>query len=114
MTSLIVKSANPQGKGTVPVLESLQQAKLQLIAPAKNIHQVSSELFTSLMVLNSQIRFKPTANQSYWLYLKNDQYRLSLIAPEQWSSCPIRALYRRLRIAVRFDLDLGVVRRLRQ
>lgn len=85
MTSLIVKSANPQGKGSVPVLESLQQAKRRLIAPAKNIHQISSDLFTSLIILNSQIRFKPTANQPYWLYFKNDQYRLSLIAPEQWS-----------------------------
>ncbi|WP_445367202.1 DUF2452 domain-containing protein [Methylomonas sp. BW4-1] len=85
MTNLIIKPANPQGKGSVAVLDSLQQAKKQLIAPAKNIQQISSDLFTSLFVLNSQIRFKPTTGQVYWLYFKNDQYLLSLIAPEQWS-----------------------------
>lgn len=85
MTSLIAKSANPQGKGSVALLDSLQQAKNQLVAPAKNLQQISSDLFTSLFVLNSQIRFKPTAKQTYWLYLKDGDYRLSLIAPAQWS-----------------------------
>ncbi|TPQ27364.1 DUF2452 domain-containing protein [Methylomonas koyamae] len=84
MTSSINKSANPQGKGLVALLDSLQQAKQQLVVPAKNLQQISSDLFTSLFVLNSQIRFKPTAGQTYWLYFKDNQYRLSLIAPEQW------------------------------
>ncbi|MDX8125681.1 DUF2452 domain-containing protein [Methylomonas sp. OY6] len=84
MMSVISKPANPQGKGSIAVLDSLQQAKKQLIAPAKNIQQISSDLFTSLFVLNSQIRFKPTTEQVYWLYFKDGQYRLSLIAPQQW------------------------------
>ena len=84
MTSSINKSANPQGKGLVALLDSLQQAKQQLVAPAKNLQQISSDLFTSLFVLNSQIRFKPTAGQTYWLYCKDGEYLLSLIAPEQW------------------------------
>ncbi len=83
MTSMN-KPANPQGKGVVAVLDNLQQAKNQLQISPKNIHQISSELFTSLFILNSQILFKPTIKQTYWLYFKNDQYRLSLIAPEQW------------------------------
>ncbi|BBL60290.1 DUF2452 domain-containing protein [Methylomonas koyamae] len=83
--NLTIKPANPQGKGAVSILDSLQHAKQQLVAPAKNIQQIGSDLFTSLFVLNSQIRFKPTAGQSYWLYCKDGQYRLSLIAPEQWS-----------------------------
>ncbi|AMK76416.1 MULTISPECIES: DUF2452 domain-containing protein [Methylomonas] len=82
--NLTIKPANPQGKGAVAILDSLLQAKKQLVAPAKNIRQISSDLFTSLFVLNSQIRFKPTAGQTYWLYFKDAQYRLSLIAPEQW------------------------------
>ncbi|NOV31461.1 DUF2452 domain-containing protein [Methylomonas sp. ZR1] len=86
MMNLTIKPANPQGKGAVAVLDSLQQAKKQLIAPAKNIQQISSDLFTSLFVLNSQIRFKPTTGQAYWLYFKDEQCRLSLIAPEQWLS----------------------------
>lgn len=80
----MTKSANPQGKGTIALLESLQEAKGHLQVSAKNIQQISSELFTSLFILNSQIRFKPTMRQTYWLYLKECQYRLSLIAPDQW------------------------------
>ncbi|MGR8929628.1 MAG: DUF2452 domain-containing protein [Gammaproteobacteria bacterium] len=80
----MIKPANPQGKGSVAVLDSLQQAKKYLQVSAKNIQQISSDLFTSLFILNSQIRFKPTVKRVYWLYLKNNQYRLSLIAPEQW------------------------------
>ncbi len=82
--SSTIKPANPQGKATVAVLENLQQTRKHLQVSPKNIRQISSDLFTSLFVLNSQIRFKPTVKQTYWLYFKNDQYRLSLIAPEQW------------------------------
>jgi hypothetical protein len=81
----MTKSANPQGKGLVAVLDSLQLAKKHLQVSAKNIQQISSELFTSLFILNSQIRFKPTTKQIYWLYVKNKQYQLSLIAPGQWT-----------------------------
>lgn len=80
----MIKPANPQGKGVVVLLESLQQAKNQLQASAKTIYQISSDLFTSLFILNSQIRFKPTTRQTYWLYFKDNQYRLSLVAPQQW------------------------------
>lgn len=83
--NLITKPANPQGKGLVSVLDSLQQIKNHLHVSAKNIEQISHELFTSLFVLNSQIRFKPTTKQTYWLYFKNKHYQLSLIAPEQWT-----------------------------
>jgi hypothetical protein len=79
------KSANPQGKGVVGILDSMQQAKKHLQVSAKNIQQISRELFTSLFILNSQIRFKPTTKQTYWLYFKNNQYQLSLIAPGQWA-----------------------------
>jgi len=85
MLSPTTKSPNPQGKGVVVLLDSLQQAKNHLQTSAKNIQQISSDLFTSLFILNSQIRFKPTTRQTYWLYLKDGQYRLSLIAPDQWA-----------------------------
>lgn len=79
------KSPNPQGKGLVGVLDSLQQAKNQLQVSAKNLEQIGSELFTSLFILNSEIRFKPTTRQTYWLYFKNKHYRLSLIDPSLWT-----------------------------
>lgn len=77
--------SNPQGKGLVPSLENLRQLEQNLVVPAKDIERISNELFTSLFVLNSQFKFKPVKGQAYWLYLKNNAYRLSLIAPEQWS-----------------------------
>ena len=80
-----LKSPNPQGKGLSPILESLLLAQNDLSAPAKDISQITNELFTSLFVLNSQIKFKPVTGQTYWLYRKDGGYRLSLIAPEQWS-----------------------------
>ncbi|MGR9046229.1 MAG: DUF2452 domain-containing protein [Gammaproteobacteria bacterium] len=81
----VVKCPNPQGKGLVPVLDSLAQARKGLSVPAKDIGRIADELFTSLFILNSQIKFKPVAGQTYWLYRKDSGYRLSLIAPEQWS-----------------------------
>lgn len=80
------KHPNPQGKGMTPVLENLQQTTNSLSVPAKDIHRITNELFTSLFVLNSQIRFKPVCGQYYWLYRKDGTYRLSLIAPEQWTA----------------------------
>ena len=100
--NLLIKPANPQGKGVVGVLDSLQQAKKLLQVKAKNIQQISSELFTSLFVLNSEIRFKPTSKQTYWLYNKNNRYRLSLIAPEQW----LPAKYGRFIGACELQIDL--------
>lgn len=79
------KSPNPQGKGLVPVLESLMQTRKNLAVPAKDILQIANELFTSLFVLNSQIKFKPVVGRAYWLYRKDSIYGLSLIAPEEWS-----------------------------
>ncbi len=81
----LIKAANPQGKGVVSVLDNLREVKNHLRVSAKTIREISNELFTSLFVLNSEIRFQPKLNQTYWLYSKNQKYRLSLIAPEQWS-----------------------------
>jgi hypothetical protein len=80
------KSPNPQGKGLVPVLENLLQTRKHLAMPAKDILQIANELFTSLFVLNSQIKFKPIIGRTYWLYRKHEIYGLSLIAPEEWAS----------------------------
>jgi uncharacterized protein DUF2452 len=78
------RSPNPQGKGLTPLLESLYQTKQGLCVPAKNIDRITNELFTSLFVLHSTIKFKPIIGQSYWLYNKNSTFQLSLIAPHQW------------------------------
>ncbi len=77
---------NPQGKGLSPILDSLSEYKRLSAAAPKHITQVSTELFTSLFILESQIRFKPVVERSYWLYYKNGSWQLSMISPEQWHS----------------------------
>lgn len=76
--------ANPQGKGLVPVLESLANSRALITVPAKHIEQISSELFTSLFILHSQFQFKPVVGKQYWLYLRDHKFHLSLISPQEW------------------------------
>lgn len=78
------KNPNPQGKGLVPLLDSISASRTQLSVPAKQIEQISSELFTSLFVLHSKFQFKPVVGKSYWLYRKQNAFQLSLISPQEW------------------------------
>lgn len=77
---------NPQGKGLVPVLQSLNQASLRIAVPPKQVEQIEMELFTSLFVLQSELRFSPVPGSSYWLYQYEDAYRLLMVAPDEWPS----------------------------
>ena len=78
--------ANPQGKGLVPVLDSLAESQALVSVAPKQIEQISSELFTSLFVLHSHFQFKPVVGKAYWLYQHNHQFRLSLVSPKEWGS----------------------------
>lgn len=78
------KNPNPQGKGLVPLLQGVQQHVARLIVPPKQIDQIEMELFTSLFVLQSEIRFNPVVGQRYYLYAQELGYRLSLVAPDEW------------------------------
>lgn len=85
----MIKNPNPQGKGLVPVLESLAQSQALVRAVPKQINQISSELFTSLFVLHSQFQFKPIVGKSYWLYWRDKKFQLSLISPQEWGESPL-------------------------
>jgi len=78
------RNPNPQGKGLVPVLQGMQQHALRLPVPPKPITQIEMELFTSLFVLQSEIRLNPVVGRRYWLYARTQGYRLSLVAPDEW------------------------------
>lgn len=84
MAVMAKRNPNPQGKGLVPILVGLQQHMLRLQVPPKPITQIEMELFTSLFVLQSEIRFNPAVGQVYWLYSRAEGYRLSLIGPDEW------------------------------
>ena len=79
------KKPNPQGKGLSTVLDALVDSQVKTSLPPKNIDQVSSELFTSLFVLNTNFEFRPVAGNSYWLYHTNDKFKLFSTAPNAWA-----------------------------
>jgi hypothetical protein len=84
MTRAVKKNPNPQGKGLVPILQGVHLHAQRLAVPPKPLAQIEMELFTSLFVLQSEIRINPVVGQSYWLYQRELGYRLSLIAPDEW------------------------------
>ena len=82
---MTLKRPNPQGKGLVPVMDSLVQSRASIPVPPKHIEQITSELFTSLFVLHSRFQFKPVVGRAYYLYRRTDNsFQLSLIAPQEW------------------------------
>jgi hypothetical protein len=78
------QSPNPQGKGLVPVMDSLEGCRPQVRVPAKSIEQISNELFTSMFVLESEFKFRPVIDRPYWLYRRGTTFRLSMIGPDEW------------------------------
>ena len=77
-------SANPQGKGAVPVLRDLGSVQSGQLPP-KNLERVEGELFTSLFVLESDFSFMPVKGQGYHLYWMSHRFTLSLNAPGDWA-----------------------------
>lgn len=78
------RNPNPQGKGLVPVLQGLQQHLQQPVLVPKHIDQIEMELFTSLFVLQSALKFNPVPGQSYWMYEAETGYRLLMVGPDEW------------------------------
>jgi hypothetical protein len=77
------KNPNPQGKGGSVVLATLSEQRVgALTVPPKQIDQVTTELFTSLFVLESRFRFKPVPGKHYFLYAANEQFWMGLTPPQ--------------------------------
>lgn len=83
---------NPQGKGLVPILQGLDRHRLDRLLPPKHIDQVQMELFTSMFVLGSDIRFNPVPDRAYFLYQTDGRYKLLMVGPEEWHT-PYRGRY---------------------
>lgn len=77
------RNPNPQGKGGSPVLAALSRQRAGLArVPPKQISQVTTEMFTSLFVLESEFRFQPVPGMTYYLYRKPGRFWLSPTSPE--------------------------------
>jgi hypothetical protein len=86
------ENPNPQGKGLVPILQGIDRHRLDRLLPPKKIDQVQMELFTSMFVLKSDIRFNPVPGEGYFLYQTDGRYKLLMVGPTEWST-PYRGRY---------------------
>lgn len=85
MTQQIQKVSNPQGKGVVGVIEDLRACTPSQVQ-AKASHQWLADYFTSTLVLGAKYGFKPVVGRDYYLYFKDQEWKLSLIEPQAWRS----------------------------
>jgi len=83
MSRLIQKVCNPQGKGLVGVTEDLRTFS-PMHVEAKSSLQWLADYFTSTLVLGAKFGFKPVVGNQYYLYFKNQHWKLSLIEPHAW------------------------------
>jgi len=77
------KVSNPQGKGLVGVTEDIR-AFSPMQVEAKNSLQWLADYFTSTLVLGAKFGFKPVIGNQYYLYFKEQDWKLSLIEPQAW------------------------------
>ena len=84
-TGLAVKTdGNPEGKGLNGFLLDWYRTEPRGVV-IKPRRQVLAEFFTSMLVLSAHFRHKPSVGVLNYLYYVNDQWSLSLIAPDEWS-----------------------------
>ncbi len=81
----VTKKPNPQGKGLVAVLDELDSRRTyECSGSAVSLSQILHDYAISRLILCAQFNFKPVTNTHYYLYVKNQTLRLSLIAPREW------------------------------
>lgn len=76
---------NPQGKGLIGLLDDWAKSQPRGVV-AKRPGRILADYFTSLLVLSSDFGFKPVHGKTYYLYLLDGAWRLSLVSPEEWKS----------------------------
>ena len=76
---------NPEGKGANGFLLDWYRSEPRGVV-AKPRRQVLAELFTSLLVLSAAFKYRPAIGTNNYLYWIKDEWRLSLIAPDEWST----------------------------
>ena len=76
---------NPEGKGFNGFLRDWRASQPGGVV-AKPRHQILAEFFTSMLVLSARFRFRPSVGVEYYLYWIDDEWSLSLIAPDEWTN----------------------------
>jgi hypothetical protein len=78
-----VKNPNPQGKGVVTVLRDWASVCPGAVA-SKSPAVFLRDYCLSSLVLAAEFRFKPVVGKTYFLYAREEDWNLSLIAPDEW------------------------------
>ncbi len=80
-----LRPGNPDGKGLNGFLLDWYRSEPRGVV-AKPERQVLAEYFTSMLVLSARFKYKPAPGAANYLYLVDDDWMLSLIAPDQWTA----------------------------
>ena len=84
-TALALKAdGNPEGKGLNGFLLDWYRTEPRGVV-IKPRRQVLAEFFTSMLVLSARFKHKPAVGVLNYLYFVDDEWSLSLIAPDEWS-----------------------------
>ena len=84
-----MKHPNPQGKGTLPVLQALGSISPTAVR-AKPGAVLLSDYCLATLVLGARFGFKPVPGKLYHLYYRNTHWELSLVGPDEWAAAPDR------------------------
>lgn len=77
------KNPNPQGKGSVAVLQDWAATRPSLVGH-KPPAQILRDYLLSALVLAAKFRFRPVPGKRYYLYCDSQQWILSMIGPAEW------------------------------
>jgi hypothetical protein len=83
MTHPVVPEGNPQGKGLVPILDSLNALQPWLV-DKKSGEAILRDFCLSTLVLSARFDFRVVPGKTYYLYRQDAGWRLSLISPQEW------------------------------
>ena len=78
------EDGNPEGKGVNGFMLDWYRSEPRGVV-AKPRRQVLAEFFTSMLVLSAKFKYKPAVGALNYLYWIDDDWSLSLIAPDQWA-----------------------------
>ena len=77
--------SNPEGKGLNGFLLDWYESNPRGVI-AKPRRQLLAEFFTSMLVLSATFKYRPAIGTANYLYWTNNEWSLSLIAPDEWSA----------------------------
>ena len=80
----IKAAGNPEGKGLNGFLLDWYRTEPRGVV-IKPQRQVLAEFFTSMLILSARFKYKPAVDVNNYLYFVDGEWRLSLIAPDEWS-----------------------------